>query len=58
MSPRVVYCPQYLLSSFLAHVCTAAIAIGISGTHISNAAADGTLTKHSTANSVIGASMA
>ena len=58
VSPRAVYCPQYFDSSFLAQVCTAAMAAGISGTHTSSAAAAGTFTKHRYANSVSGASMA
>ena len=58
MSPSAVYCPQYFESSFFAHVCTAAMATGMSGTQTSSTTAAGTLTKHSTTKSVSGASIA
>ena len=38
--------PENLDSSFFAHVCTAAIATGIIGTHTSSTTAEGTLIKH------------
>ena len=50
--------PQYFDKSFFAHVCTAAMDTGISGTQTSRTTADGTLTKHRYTNSVRGASMA
>ena len=58
MSPKAVYCPQYLESSFLAHRCTATMAAGISGTQRNSTSAAGKFTKLSTPNSVRGASMA
>lgn len=50
--------PPIARQELFAHVCTAAMATGISGTHTSSANAAGILTKHSTAKSVSGASMA
>ena len=39
----------YLASSFFAHLCTAAIVTGITGTQTSKTAAEGKFTGHSTA---------